>query len=88
MQFLWQHILFSPVLKDYKGKVLLGDFGISRFLSTGTTLLTKAMGTMCWTSSDAFTNPSRYKKSSDIQVSFIDQQFGHDTSMMSFTKNC
>ncbi|XP_071842532.1 uncharacterized protein [Apostichopus japonicus] len=57
------------VLLDHNEKILLGDFGISRQFTHGTTLLTKAMGTLCWTSPEnTSNNRCWYKKSSDNQM--------------------
>lgn len=50
-------------------KVLLSDSGVSRTLKTGTTLLTKAIGTLCWMSTESLLgNVAKFKKSSDVQV--------------------
>lgn len=50
----------------------MSDFGVSRQMETGTTLLTKAMGTLCWMNADTLTDDiARYKKSSHVQVKYV-----------------
>lgn len=69
--------VFVCFSSDGDGNLFLSDFGISRKLLSGTTLFTKAMGSLCWMCPDSLEGDiSKCKKSSDIQVKYMQRRIG------------